>query len=129
MGAVFSGRVISITKFGAFVSFGENQSGLVHISEISEQYVNDVREYLTEGQEVTVKVIGANPEGRANLSIRKAQPPSASARKKTGHGGPRRGAVSAPATFEDKLKAFMSDSESKMGDLRRHDQRPARRRK
>ncbi|MCL2083142.1 MAG: S1 RNA-binding domain-containing protein [Oscillospiraceae bacterium] len=130
IGAVFSGRVTSITNFGAFVSFGENQSGLVHISEISDQYVNNVRDFLTEGQEVTIKVLGANNEGRFNLSICKASP-HGERRVKTSpnQAKNRRGGPASPPTFEDKLKAFMSDSERKIGDLRKHDQRPNRRRK
>ncbi|MDR1736192.1 MAG: S1 RNA-binding domain-containing protein [Oscillospiraceae bacterium] len=131
IGAVVAGKVSSITKFGAFVSLPEGKSGLVHISEIAHTYVNDIREHLTEGQEVTVKILGIDGEGRINLSIKKATDPPP--RPDHPHGGPppRRGGVQpGPQSFEDKLKAFMSDSESKMSDLRQHsDKRAVRRRK
>jgi len=132
VGSIVAGRVTGITKFGAFVSFGENQTGMVHISEIAHSYVNEVGEHLTAGQEVSVKIIGKNPEGRINLSIKQAIPrPAAPARAGFTHAGQRRPqAAPGPPSFEDKLKAFMADSESKMSDMRGHsDKRPPRRKK
>ena len=75
VGSILEGKVTGITKFGAFVSLPENKSGLVHISEIAYSYVNDVKDYLKEGQEVKVKVIGIDENGRINLSIKKAMDP------------------------------------------------------
>ena len=75
VGSVLEGKVTGITKFGAFVSLPENKSGLVHISEIAYSYVNDVKDFLKEGQEVKVKVIGIDENGRINLSIKKAMDP------------------------------------------------------
>ena len=77
VGSVLEGKVTGITKFGAFVSLPENRSGLVHISEIAYSYVNDVREHLSEGQDVTVKVISIDENNRINLSIKQAAPPPA----------------------------------------------------
>ena len=57
MGSILEGKVTSITKFGAFVSLGDNKSGLVHISEIANTYVNDIHDHLQEGQSVKVKVL------------------------------------------------------------------------
>ena len=57
VGEIISGKVTGITKFGAFVSLPEGKSGLVHISEVDQSYVSDIRDHLTEGQEVKVKVI------------------------------------------------------------------------
>ena len=68
VGSVLEGKVTGITKFGAFVSLPEGKSGLVHISEIAYSYVNDVKDHLKEGQEVKVKVIGIDENGRINLS-------------------------------------------------------------
>ena len=95
---------------------------MVHISEIAHSYVNDIRDHLTEGQEVTVKIIAIDKEGRINLSIKKTiEPPPPPPRPERFNNGPRRPAApAAPQTFEDKLKAFMTDSESKMSDLRQH---------
>ena len=75
VGSILEGKVTGITKFGAFVSLPENKSGLVHISEIAYSYVSDVKDHLKEGQEVKVKVIGIDENGRINLSIKKAMDP------------------------------------------------------
>ena len=75
VGSVVEGKVTGITKFGAFVALPEGKSGLVHISEIAYSYVNDVKDHLKEGQEVKVKVIGIDENGRINLSIKKAMDP------------------------------------------------------
>ena len=73
-----------ITKFGAFVSLPGGRSGLVHISEIAYTYVNEVSDYLKEGQEVKVKVIGIDQANRINLSIKKVSdpPPRPAGRKR-----------------------------------------------
>ena len=75
VGAILEGNIKSITKFGAFVSLPGGRSGLVHISEIAHSYVADVKDFLTEGQEVKVKVVSSDEAGRINLSIKKATPP------------------------------------------------------
>ena len=72
VGSILEGKVTGITKFGAFVSLGENKSGLVHISEIANTYVNDIHEHLQEGQAVKVKVLAIDENGRINLSIKRA---------------------------------------------------------
>ena len=138
VGSVLEGKVTGITKFGAFVSLPEGKSGLVHISEIAYSYVNDVKDHLKEGQEVKVKVIGIDENGRINLSIKKAQPqeprqqhersdrgfaPRQPRFQQRREGAPRGRAQQAPKdpstmTFEDKLKAFMTDSESRQADVR-----------
>ena len=66
VGAVFEGKVKSITNFGAFISQPENKTGMVHISEVANTYVSDIREHLTEGQDVVVE------EGVAKLMDRSA---------------------------------------------------------
>ena len=70
VGAVLEGKVKSITNFGAFVSLPENKTGLVHISEVANTYVSDIREHLTEGQDVKVMVIGVDG-GKVNLSLKR----------------------------------------------------------
>ena len=72
VGAVLSGKVTVIAKFGAFVSLGQNKSGLVHISEVADTYISSVEDYLSVGQEVTVKVISIDGNGRIYLSIKQA---------------------------------------------------------
>ena len=137
VGSVLEGKVTGITKFGAFVSLPEGKSGLVHISEIAYSYVNDVKDHLKEGQEVKVKVIGIDENGRINLSIKKAMdPPPRPARqgrpmgRPGGHnGGGFRGkpAPAEPASFEDRLKQFMAASDSKLSELRQSERRSSRR--
>ncbi|MBR2934709.1 MAG: S1 RNA-binding domain-containing protein [Oscillospiraceae bacterium] len=137
VGSIVEGKVTGITKFGAFVSLPGGKSGLVHISEIAYSYVSEVSEFLQEGQEVKVKVIGIDESNRINLSIKKAaEPPvkQAGAGANTGRaprpynnntgasrGGnfaPRPAASKAPMDFEDRLKQFMQSSDSKLSELR-----------
>lgn len=119
-GAIVEGKVTGIMKFGAFVALPEGKSGLVHISEIANTYVTDVRQFLTEGQQVTVKIIGIDDSGRLNLSIKKAQPPAPPQQRSEPvfTGVRKRAQPSTGDSFEDKLKAFMQDSESKMSDIK-----------
>ena len=72
IGAILEGKVTGLTNFGAFVSLPDNKTGMVHISEVSSSYVNDIHDHLKEGQQVKVKVIDVTPEGKISLSIKKA---------------------------------------------------------
>lgn len=143
VGAVLTGKVTGITKFGAFVALAPGKSGLVHISEIANSYVNDVHEFLTEGQEVKVKIIGIDETGRINLSIKQAQerPKQAlSPARKAGESvaevlrrdDAAQQAVQKPSndvSFEDKLKRFMQDSDSKMSGLKQFSDKKSSRRR
>lgn len=115
-GAVLDGKVKSITNFGAFIALPENKTGLVHISEVSNTYVSDVRQFLSEGQEVKVLVIG-NENGKLNLSIKRleAKPQREVRPVKV---APPAEPKTADQLFEEKLKAFMSESDSKISSLR-----------
>lgn len=154
VGSILEGKVTGITKFGAFVSLGENKSGLVHISEIANTYVNDIHEHLQEGQAVKVKVLAIDENGRINLSIKRALPNpgqgqggvrgvqggrgtahrSAGSAQRPGftRGGARAAAPAVPMTaeesFEAKLKAFMTESEGKISDLNHSMDKRGRRR-
>jgi S1 RNA binding domain protein len=135
VGSVVEGKVTGITKFGAFVALPEGKSGLVHISEIAYSYVNDVKDHLKEGQEVKVKVIGIDENGRINLSIKKAMDPPprpAGQGRPMGRPGGSQGfrgksAPAEPATFEDRLKQFMAASDSKLSEMRQAERRNSRR--
>ncbi len=72
VGSILEGKVTGITKFGAFVDLTEGKSGMVHISEISNTYVENVSDFLSEGQTVKVKVLAVNENGKISLSIKKA---------------------------------------------------------
>ena len=56
VGTLLEGKVKTITKFGAFVTLPENRTGMVHISEVANTSVSDIREHLTEGQSVTLRL-------------------------------------------------------------------------
>ena len=72
IGKIYNGKVKGIAQYGAFVDIEGGGTGMVHISEIANTYVNEIRDHLTEGQEVKVKVIGINEAGKVSLSIKKA---------------------------------------------------------
>jgi len=128
VGAILAGKVTGITKFGAFVTIAPGKSGLVHISEIASSYVNDVREHLTEGQEVTVKVIGVDQTGRMNLSIKSAvHAPVIEPRRPPPQQKPQN--TASEPTFEDKLKRFMQDSDSKMSGMKQYSDKKGTRRR
>ncbi len=130
VGTIVEGSVKSITKFGAFIALPDGRTGMVHISEIAHVYVNDIREHLTEGQTVKVMVIAQDPEGRINLSIKRTQQrpprpmgdrrgrPQQSARPR---GEPQRAAgPKEPQSFDDMVKQFMQDSDSKISSVKRY---------
>ena len=180
VGAVLEGKIKSITNFGAFVALPENKTGMVHISEVATAYVSDIRQHLTEGQDVKVMVIGTE-NGKINLSIKRLE--AKPQRENTGRpnfreggreggfqnrgGAPRREGgfqnreggfqhreggfqnreqnaqpqnrpqrapvqPAAPKTadqlFEEKLKAFMSESDSKLSGMRADHRTKSRRR-
>ena len=128
VGAVLEGKVTGITKFGAFVSLPEGKSGLIHISEVANTYVNDVHEFLTEGQSVKVRVLNVGQDGKISLSAKRAVEQTAEPARKSAPRRPEPKAPAAPvrsaeqyvpersgdAAFEDKLKQFMQDADRRM---------------
>ena len=132
IGAIYEGKVTGITKFGAFVQLPGGKSGMVHISEIANTYVDDISKFLKDGQMVQVKLIAIDQANRINLSIKKALPQEEQAQQSR-PAKPQRpfrpaskpqqpAAPAVPLTpeeeFENKLKAFMQSSESRMSDVR-----------
>ena len=138
-GEVVKGKVTGIAKFGAFVELAPGKSGLVYISEIANTFVKEVSDFLTVGQEVTVKIISIDENGRINLSIKQAEPPRPQevSTQRQDRGQTYQRAPQTPsgddaqvdAAFEDKLKRFMKDSDSKMSDIRRQSERRGSRRR
>ncbi len=74
VGSVLEGKVTGIANFGAFVEVANGVTGMVHISEVSSSFVNDIHDHLTEGQTVKVKVLSVEDNGKIALSIKKAEP-------------------------------------------------------
>lgn len=146
VGQVLEGTVTGITKFGAFVSLEGGKSGLVHISEVANSYVSDVHDHVEIGQKVKVKVLSLGEAGKINLSIKRAQEPprtgSASNYRRPAQAahtvparqscGPAQGQVAPPTgnqDFEDRLKRFMQESDSKIADNRIYSERRQRSRR
>ena len=120
VGSIVEGTVVKITHYGAFVELPDGKSGLVHISEIADTYVKDVKDYLRERDTVRVKVLGVNEKGKLDLSVKQALSPEERAAR-----------ARARTSFEEKLKAFMKESEERLLDLKRNTEakRGGRRRK
>lgn len=74
VGEIYEGKVTGITKFGAFVSFEGGRTGMVHISEVAPVFVNEIKDFVSEGQTVKVKVLSISEDGKISLSIKKALP-------------------------------------------------------
>ena len=127
VGAVLDGKVRSITNFGAFISLPEDKTGLVHISEVANTYVSDIRQHLTEGQDVKVMVISLDG-GKVNLSIKRleARQDNRPQRRENAPRPARSAPTPPPAPktadqlFEEKLKQFMSESDSKISGIRQY---------
>jgi len=120
VGSKLSGKVTGITHFGAFVLLPGGVTGLVHISEVSHSYVKDIHEYLKVNDEVTVKVINVDKDGKIGLSIRQTVDNPNPSPAAGGGGSRQRGAhVHGRPSFEDKLTRFMKDSDDRLQALRR----------
>lgn len=128
VGKIYEGKVTGITKFGAFVEIEPGTTGMVHISEVANTFVNEIKDHLTEGQTVKVKVLAVSEEGKISLSIKKASdaPPKHKDFKRGGGNGgrqPQQTQEKAPQTpesaFEDMLNKFKQSSDERMGDLKK----------
>ena len=137
VGAVLEGKVTGITKFGAFVALEGGKSGLVHISEIANSYVSSVEDYLKIGQTVKVRVLSIGEGGKINLSIKRAEekpsrPMNERREDKAQRARPAQTQASrnqASDDFEDRLKKFMQESDSRIADNRMYSDRKQRSRR
>ena len=130
VGSIVEGVVTGITNFGAFVELPEGKTGLIHISEVADVYVNDVHDFLKERDSVKVKVLTVDDRGKIGLSIKalqdkptpSAQPAAVPARPPRPPRDMRRTAAArqmGSPSFEDKLSRFLKDSDERLTDLRR----------
>jgi len=115
VGAILEGVVTGITSFGAFVELPGGVTGLVHISEVADAYVKDVKDYLKEQDKIKVKVINIDPKGKIGLSIKQANPNPNSPGRDRRREKPRANQIS----FEDKLAKFMKDSDERLQEYKR----------
>ena len=115
LGKIIEGKVIKITAFGAFIELDKGISGLVHISEIADTYIEDINQFIQTNDTVMVKIISVEPSGKIGLSIKQAQqqqdlvPPIVMDIEEKNDD-----------RFEDKLAKFMKDSNEKQQSLKKH---------
>ncbi len=120
VGEVVEGTVTGITNFGAFVQLAKGKTGLVHISEISDDYVEKVSDYLKKNEKVKVKVLSVNKEGKISLSIRQAKPKTTNPVEiDWGKTDDKQKYLS----FEDKLSNFMKESNERQDQLKSRETR------
>jgi S1 RNA binding domain protein len=135
IGSTVEGTVVKLADYGAIVRLAGGNMGLVHISEVTDAYVRDVREYFRENDRITVKVLKLNNKGRYELSTKQAdapvvplseRPPEQEQEQEKPR--PQRASYRptwepsqkpAPQTFEERLSRFMKDSEERLGDIKR----------
>ncbi|MDL4840485.1 S1 domain-containing RNA-binding protein [Aquibacillus rhizosphaerae] len=117
-GSKLQGKVTGITNFGAFVELPGGSTGLVHISEVADNYVKDINEHLTVGDEITVKVINVEKDGKIGLSIKKAKDNPNSGRRKSNNNP--KVSRDRTETFEAKMNRFLKDSEDRLASLKKN---------
>ena len=131
IGDIVEGKITTITSFGVFVDIGDGKSGMVHISEVAKNYVNDINEHVKTNDVVKVKVLNIGDDGKISLSIKRALPP-----EKKNEDAPRREKKpvakqpidntytwtpkkSEPASFEEMMSRFKQTSDEKFSDLKK----------
>lgn len=137
VGSIVEGKVTGITNFGAFILMANGETGMVHISEISNSYVKEIGDYLKEDEEVKVKVLSVANDGKISLSIKQCmteEEQAAQASQNQNRRPPQRRRNSGPReivwepkaaentdnmSFEDMMTRFKQDSNDKMGDLKK----------
>ena len=110
VGSKLQGKVTGITNFGAFVELEKGKTGLVHISEVADNYVKDINDHLSVGDEIQVKVINVEKDGKIGLSIKKAKDRPAR----------QRNSRERVESFEMKMNRFLKDSEDRLASLKKH---------
>ena len=120
-GKIVEGTVVNITNFGAFIEV-EGKTGLVHISEVADSYVKDIKEHLKEQDKVKVKVISIDDNGKISLSIKQANTnvPRKSTRPAEIDWKSSEKKKSGANNFEDIMSKFLKDSEERMQDVKKH---------
>ena len=123
VGSKVQGKITGITNFGAFVELPDGKTGLVHISEVADNYVKDINEHLKVGDEVEVKVMNVEADGKIGLSIRKAKPqperPERPQRPRRENRPTERNDRQPKENFEQKMARFLKDSDERLTTLKR----------
>ena len=121
VGSILEGKVTGVKKFGAFVRLPDGKTGMVHISEVSNEFIPELDTVLSEGQEVKVKLLSISPEGKIALSMKRTEPKPKPTRADAGKvWQPRKHeAPQGEQSFEDMMAKFKTQSEEKISDLKR----------
>lgn len=126
VGQIVEGKITGITNFGVFVDLGDSKSGMVHISEVAQTYVSEIRDHVKENDRVKVKVLAISDDGKISLSIKRAMEDKKTERrpKAATQGRPDSSFVwsakkTEPASFEEMMNRFKQTSEEKFSDLKR----------
>lgn len=131
VGTILEGKVTGITKFGVFVELGEGKTGMVHISEVSSNYVTEITDHVKENQIVKVKVLSIGEDGKIRLSMKKLNGDEPKEKPQPQKREPRQDREpkgdfgfqkksNQPMSFEDMLTKFKQSSDEKMSDLKRN---------
>jgi len=121
IGEIVEGTITKIAKFGAFVKLSNEDVGLIHISEVANEYVNDISVFLKEGDSVRVKILAQNKKGQYDLSLKQALPkPKPSFSELPPPPSVEYGGKYGNMSFEDKLSKFLKDSEERQLDVKRN---------
>lgn len=121
VGNIVEGTVVNITNFGAFIDL-QGKTGLVHISEVADSYVKDIKDFIKEGEKVQVKVLSIDGNGKISLSIKQAntvQPKKTVRPADVDWSQQNDRKKPASGNFEDILSKFMKDSEEVMSDYKK----------
>lgn len=126
-GTIIEGKVTGITPFGAFVSFGDGKTGLVHISEIALEYVKNISDHVKENDVIKAKILSVDSNGKISLSIKQALLEERAQARKAAGNTPRSKKPeeidwmkkSKPASFEDMMAKFKQDSDEKLSDMKK----------
>jgi len=116
VGSIVEGVITGITKFGAFVELPGGSTGLVHISEIADEYVKDINDFYKKADKVEVKVLTVEDKGKIGLSIKQAKK-DYTVNKNKDRKKPK---VVNKASFEDKMDRFLKESDERLLDLKRN---------
>ena len=135
-GQIVEGKVTGIMNYGAFVDLGDNTSGMVHISEVAPVFVKEIKDHLTVGQTVKVKILDIDEKGKISLSIKQAEPrPQGGSRRSGGFGGRQQGGrggsdnydwnrrQNSSDDFDDMLSKFMASSDEKISGMKKDSRR------
>lgn len=116
VGDILEGKITDIMQYGVFVKLNEGKSGLVHISEVSNEYVEDINQVVKKGDTVKVKILSIDGNGKIALSIKKAMPREDKRVRNTNR---EKKVEEGPQTLDDMLSKFLKDSDERQLDLKR----------